>query len=65
MATLKSIRRRFGDNICRHCINDIYGTAIPRSDCVYGYKADCPHCGEYQNIVVKLRLSARLKLWRK
>ena len=62
MASIKKIKRRFGENICRRCINDIYRTDLTRKDCVYGYKADCSCCGEYQNIVIRVRLGGRIRL---
>ena len=61
MLTGKRIRKDFGDNICRKCINRHYGVQLKQEDCVYGYYYRCRSCRETQNIVVDLTPSGKLK----
>ena len=60
--TTKRIRRRFGDNICRRCINSTYHVRLNPSDCLYRYSSECRCCGGMHHIVAGFRLSGRLKM---
>ena len=64
MINLNPIRKRFGRDICRRCINRFCQTKLESSDCLYRdlYPQRCPCCGEMSHIVSGLRLSGRLKL---
>ena len=62
MLSVKRIKRRFGGDICRDCINRTYRARLDPEDCVYGYLYTCPSCGEVRNIVVGLTPAGRLKL---
>ena len=63
MVTINQIRKRYGGNICRQCINQAYKTNLLHTDCKYGlmYPSKCAKCGEMKNIVTGLRLSEYLK----
>ena len=68
MKTLYALREEYGGELCRRCINEVRGVRIERTDCWYAdtpYPTRCARCGELRNIVTALRLSGRLKLWRK
>ena len=58
------IRKNYGREICRRCINQIYRAHLKPRDCRYGipYPQECPCCGRVHNIVTSLRLTGRLKL---
>ena len=45
MMTVKPIRRRYGENICRACINESYRAHLEPKDCLYSYTYTCPRCG--------------------
>ena len=63
MITKRIIKRAFGGNICRRCINQLAGARLERKDCIYdSYPSECPSCGVPQNIVTGFRLSGRIKL---
>lgn len=63
MATMRSIRRRYGGFICRRCLNKAYHMHLKPSDCDYDYYPhECRRCGETQNIVIRVRLRKRLLL---
>lgn len=62
MLSAKRIKRRFGGDICRDCINRTCHVRLDPEDCIYGYLYTCPCCGEVRNIVANLTLVGRLKL---
>lgn len=64
MATMRSIKKRFGGEICRRCLNEVYGLNLSPNDCLYtSYSpAVCPCCGEVNNIVNRVRKVQRLVL---
>ena len=63
MATMQSIKERFGGYICRHCINEVYGMQLRPADCLYDlYPRECARCGKMHNIVRKVRLGKRILL---
>jgi len=60
---LKAIQKKYGQNICRRCINRLTGAALERKNCIYAsYPGTCPVCGVPQNIVTGFRLSGKLML---
>ncbi len=61
MFVIRRIHRRYGDNICRRCINRLYRVRLEPPDCQYGYIYKCPVCKEPHHIVVSLTPSGRLK----
>lgn len=65
MVKMQEIRARFGANVCRGCINSVYGTNLLRADCLYEgpYPHVCIRCGEVKNIVADVRLSGKWKLF--
>jgi len=67
MSALQSIRKEFGRDVCRRCLNQLCQAQLEGTDCVYGdpYPRRCPCCGEMRHIVSGLRLSGRLKLFGK
>ena len=63
MITMEKIRRDFGGNICRRCINETYRVQLRSHDCWYEYYPHaCPRCKEIQNTVNDLKLPAKLRL---
>ena len=62
MLSTNRIKRRFGGEICRDCINMTYGSRLNPDDCRYGYVYTCPCCGEIRSIVVGLSPMGRLKM---
>lgn len=63
MTTMEKIRNRFGNNICRKCINEVYQTDLSHRDCEYEmYPSTCPRCKKVKNIVCGLSLRGKLKL---
>ncbi len=64
MAVTRFIQKEYRRDICRRCINRLYGARLNPSDCRYGipYPQTCPCCGKVHNIVTDLRFSGKLKL---
>lgn len=62
MFTTRRIKNKFGDNICRRCINRQYRVNLTHKDCRYGYQYICPRCKSPRNIVVAFTLSGHLKM---
>ena len=63
MADIGTIKARYGDFICRRCINREFGAHLKTKDCMYAmYPSTCVCCGETRNIVIGLRLCRSLKL---
>ena len=62
MLSAKRIHKKYGDNLCRKCINELYRTHLTRENCVYGYIYNCPHCGEMKNIVIGFKGGGKLKM---
>ncbi|MBR0408703.1 MAG: hypothetical protein IJI53_11745 [Clostridia bacterium] len=62
MINTRRIKNRFGDNICRRCINKRYHASLTPKDCRYGYHYICPSCKQPQNIVVNFTFSGHLKM---
>ncbi len=63
MINIKKIRKQFGGNVCRQCINKEYGIHLLHTDCQYGmmYPGKCPCCGDMKNIVTGIKLSGFFK----
>lgn len=63
MITFGKLKKLYGGNVCRQCINKTYKVHLLHTDCVYGlmYPAKCSSCGEMKNIVTGLRISGVLK----
>ena len=61
MLSMKRVRKKYGDYICRACLNEAYHVRLKRENCKYGYMYRCPRCGENKNIVVHLTPGGRLK----
>ena len=63
MATMQMVRKRFGGNICRRCLNRKYGLRLRPEDCRYDSYCPsvCPCCGTVQNIVTRLRFFKNLR----
>ena len=62
MLTVEPIRRRYGETICRTCINRQYRASLQPKDCLYGYTYTCPRCGRIQHLVNGFTLSGKLKM---
>ena len=62
MLTTRRIKNKFGDNICRRCINRKYKVNLEPVDCRYGYHYMCPCCKKVHNIVVGFSRSGRVKM---
>lgn len=61
LLSIKRIKARFGDCICRGCINETYRVHLKRKDCRYGYAFRCPRCREEKNIVTGFSAGGKLK----
>ena len=63
MLNFKPIYDRYGNGICRKCINKVYHANLEPEDCHYFiYPHRCPRCGNMRNIVVGFRLRGRAKM---
>ena len=62
MLDAKPIHDRYGDYICRRCINREYHVKLVPSDCKYGYDHVCPCCLMKRHIVTGFNLSGRIKM---
>ena len=62
MLSTSRIKRKFGDNICRRCINRRYKVHLTPKDCRYGYYYACRSCHELHHIVTDFTLSGHLKM---
>ena len=62
MMTVKPIRRRYGENICRACINESYRAHLEPKDCLYSYTYTCPRCGRTHHLVSGFTASGKLKM---
>ena len=52
MLTMERVRRDFGKEVCRVCINNRYHIKLHHDDCRYHHKnGPCPQCGEDRHIV--------------
>ncbi len=62
MLTVKRIKKRFGGNVCRQCINKTYHIHLRHKNCIYAlpFPALCQCCREMKNIVTGLRFSGYL-----
>ena len=67
MAVNRFIQKQYGRDICRRCINQLFGVHLKHKDCRYGvpYPQRCRACGEMRNIVTGLRMTGKLKLFGK
>ncbi|MBR2287775.1 MAG: hypothetical protein IJ865_05985, partial [Clostridia bacterium] len=64
MWTTRRVRKSYGGNVCRHCINDMTYVHLYPKDCVYAPQRDvCPRCKkENKHIVSGFKLSGKWKL---
>jgi len=62
MISLEPVRKRFGDYICRRCLNEKYNVNLESRDCKYGYYAVCPVCHQERHIVAALNTSGKMKM---
>ena len=64
MWTTKSIRKTFGGNVCRHCVNDLTHVHLYPRDCHYEtQRRVCPRCHvEDKHIVSGFKISGMWKL---
>lgn len=62
MLTTRRIKSKFGDNICRRCINRLYRVNLTPADCRYGYQYICPRCQKFHNIVIGFTRSGQMKM---
>ena len=63
MLNTKTIRMKYGDDICRRCINKEYQVRLIPEDCQYFlYARKCPCCGNVRHIVVGFRISGLRKM---
>lgn len=62
MLSIAKIKDKYGDNICRRCINRKYRANLQPRDCQYGYTYVCPVCHKMHNIVVGFNMSGHGKL---
>ena len=63
MTTVKKIRNRFGNYICRGCINEVYHANLFPRECEYEMYPDmCPRCKQMKNIVCGTSVKGTLKL---
>ncbi len=63
MLSAKRINRRFGEYICRRCVNKKYHVHLTPENCKYGYYYRCPICGEDHNMVVGFKGIGKLKMF--
>ncbi len=62
MFNAKPIHDRFGDYICRRCVNRECNVNLTPPDCQYGYYYTCPCCGEKHHIVTGFTPQGLLKM---
>ena len=62
MRNLKPVRDRFGDYICRRCLNRRYNVNLQPKDCREFYSGICPRCKEYHRLIVSLTATGKLKM---
>ena len=62
MLSANAIRKKYGDYICRRCINKKYHVQLEPKDCVYGYLYKCRCCGQERNIVVGFTPSGHARM---
>ena len=64
MNAFDRVRKKYGHNICRRCINREYHVHLRHSDCQYGnpFPGLCSCCGQPNNLVTGLKATGRLKL---
>ncbi len=62
MLSAKPIHDRYGDYICRRCINREYRVKLVPEDCHYGYDYECPCCHVMRHIVTGFTLRGRVKM---
>ncbi len=54
MLTTGKIRKKYGGNVCRSCVNEILNIHLHPYECRYEKgRADCPGCGESGKHIVK------------
>ena len=63
MVSFNKLKKLYGGNVCRQCINKTYSIHLLHTDCVYGfmYPAKCACCREMKNIVTGMKLSGVFK----
>ena len=63
MLTTRRIRKYYGGNVCRHCLNYMLQIHLYSKDCKYEKEYDvCPACkNENKHIVKGFKLSGKLK----
>ena len=62
MINAEPIKKKYGDYLCRRCINKRYDADLKREDCRYGYAQKCRWCGEMRNPVIGFTASGKLKM---
>ncbi len=61
MLTIQKITSRYGDCICRECINKRYDLNLTSKDCIFGYTYKCRVCQQPKRVVVGFTPSGKLK----
>lgn len=63
MVSIKKIKKLYGTNVCRKCVNKTYVINLLHTDCKYGliYPKQCPLCKDVKNIVTGFKLSGYIK----
>ena len=62
MLDLEPVKRKYGDYICRRCLNKEYNVNIQPKDCDRYYYGHCRCCKEDRRLVVSLTPIGKIKM---
>ena len=57
----EKIKKRYGDYLCRRCINRLYSLNLDTEDCLYGFYYKCRECKQDRHIVVGFTAKGKWK----
>lgn len=62
MISTSGVRKKYGDYLCRHCLNRQYGVRLTPRDVRYRHMRVCPVCHSTDHLVVAFRITGKLKM---
>ena len=62
MLDLEPVKQKYGDYICRRCLNKEYNVNIQPKDCDRYYYGHCRCCKEDRRLVVSLTPIGKIKM---
>ena len=65
MFSARPVRKKYGDYLCRHCMNRQYRVRLNPRDVRYRHARVCPLCHSSDHLVVGFKFTGLLKMFTK